>query len=77
MRGVISRPLIMPVGGGSVFGALLVLAAVAAVAGGFVIVNADQDADGSNFPYKGALDRVVITVTESPRAHSAPEEIID
>ena len=52
----------------------------AAVAGGFVIVNADQDAGrrrGSPFSFKGALDKVVITLTDTLGAHSAPEEIID
>jgi hypothetical protein len=32
-----------------------------------VIVNADQDADdGSPFPYMCALDRVVVTLTDTP-----------
>ena len=53
--------------------------AAAALAGGFVVVNADQDADaaGSPFPFKGALDRVVITLTDTSGAYSAPEEIIN
>lgn len=69
----------MPDMWGLIFGALLVLVAAAAVAGGFVIVNPDQNADddGSPFSFKGALDRVVITLTDTSGAHSAPEEIID
>ena len=37
----------------------------------------DPAYEGSPFPFTGALDRVVITLTDTPGTHSASKEIID